>query len=158
VTSDPAAARAADTVGGDALEGDASDGATSDGDAPTGDALAERRAALDRLRRFGGERLVRSMGAVFLAAMPERLDAARGALADGDFAGVAGAAHGLRASCAQFGAGDAARLGAALEEAAGRADRGRCAALLEAGGGRVRVVPGVARTGAGRRRGRSRPA
>ncbi len=98
--------------------------------APAADESAERRAALARLRRFGGERLVRNMAALFLDALPERLDAARRAAAADDAAALAAAAHSLRSSCAQFGAGEAARLCAAVEGAAERGDRRAAATLV----------------------------
>jgi HPt (histidine-containing phosphotransfer) domain-containing protein len=83
-----------------------------------GDAVAERRAALDRLRRFGGERLLRDMTAIFVEALGERVAAARAAVARSDPDGLEKAAHALRSSCGQFGAGLAARLSAEIESQA----------------------------------------
>jgi HPt (histidine-containing phosphotransfer) domain-containing protein len=91
--------------------------------------VAERRAALARLRRFGGARLVRDMAALFLAETPERVDAARRALAAGDRDALARAAHALRSSLGQFGATAAASACAELEAAAA----GAPASELEAG-------------------------
>jgi HPt (histidine-containing phosphotransfer) domain-containing protein len=61
-------------------------------------------AALDRLKRFGGGKLLREMIALFLAAAPERLAAAR-AGADADNASeMEMALHSLKSSAAQLGA------------------------------------------------------
>jgi HPt (histidine-containing phosphotransfer) domain-containing protein len=60
--------------------------------------------ALDRLRRFGGGKLLREMIALFLAAAPERIEAARSAGARGDIAGAELALHSLKSSSAQLGA------------------------------------------------------
>jgi HPt (histidine-containing phosphotransfer) domain-containing protein len=60
------------------------------------------------------------MAVLFVAGMAERLAAARAALGTGDRAALAAAAHGLRSSCAQFGAETAAGCCQALEDAAGR--------------------------------------
>jgi HPt (histidine-containing phosphotransfer) domain-containing protein len=97
-----------------------------------GDALAERRAALDRLRRFGGERLLRDMTAIFVEALGERVAAARAAVARSDPDGLEKAAHALRSSCGQFGAGAAARLSAEIEsQAAGGAPPSSLAGAVE---------------------------
>lgn len=61
-------------------------------------------AALERLKRFGGGKLLREMIALFLAAAPERIDAARGAGARGDASAVEAALHSLKSSSAQLGA------------------------------------------------------
>lgn len=61
-------------------------------------------AALDRLRRFGGGKLLREMIGLFLAAAPERLIAARGAIAAANVAGAELALHSLKSSSAQLGA------------------------------------------------------
>jgi HPt (histidine-containing phosphotransfer) domain-containing protein len=76
------------------------------------------REALERLRRFGGDALVRDMAAIFLADMPERLARARVALARRDVAAVAYAAHTMKSSAAQFGAGALAALCGEAERAA----------------------------------------
>jgi HPt (histidine-containing phosphotransfer) domain-containing protein len=79
-------------------------------------------AALARLRRFGGERLVRDMAAIFIADMPERLALARSALAAENVDRVAYAAHTMKSSAAQFGAGALERLCADAERAARAGD------------------------------------
>ena len=77
--------------------------------------LEERRAALARLRRFGGDRLMRDMAAMFLRLLEERVSAARLAVARGDGETLARAAHSLRSSCGQFGASSAAEVCADIE-------------------------------------------
>jgi HPt (histidine-containing phosphotransfer) domain-containing protein len=73
---------------------------------PTSDAglPATDRSALDRLRRFGGQKLLGDMITLFLAAAPERLAAAREALSRRDAPGVEQALHALKSSAAQLGA------------------------------------------------------
>lgn len=61
-------------------------------------------AALDRLKRFGGGKLLREMISLFLTAAPERLTAARNAVRDGDAAGAELSLHSLKSSSAQLGA------------------------------------------------------
>ena len=61
-------------------------------------------AALDRLRRFGGGKLLRDMIALFLVAAPERLASARSALAADNVGGTELALHSLKSSSAQLGA------------------------------------------------------
>jgi HPt (histidine-containing phosphotransfer) domain-containing protein len=61
-------------------------------------------AALDRLKRFGGGKLLGEMIALFLAAAPERIAAARTAFTGGDMAGAELALHSLKSSSAQLGA------------------------------------------------------
>jgi two-component system sensor histidine kinase/response regulator len=61
-------------------------------------------AALDRLKRFGGGKLLGEMIALFLAAAPERIAAARTASTGGDAAAAELALHSLKSSSAQLGA------------------------------------------------------
>lgn len=61
-------------------------------------------AALDRLRRFGGVKLLREMIALFLTAAPERLAVVRNGLVTGDADAVERALHSLKSSSAQLGA------------------------------------------------------
>jgi len=79
-------------------------------------------AALDRLVRFGGEKLLASMIDVFRSNGRERLDAARAALDAGDAAAAALAVHSLKSSAAQLGAMKLSGLCADAEVAA-RAER-----------------------------------
>ena len=60
--------------------------------------------SLDRLKRFGGGKLLREMVVLYLAAAPERLDAARDALAAGNVKQVEDSLHSLKSSSAQLGA------------------------------------------------------
>jgi two-component system sensor histidine kinase/response regulator len=75
---------------------------------PTGEAEAPLPAldpaALERLKRFGGAKLLGEMIALFLAAAPERIAAARAALATEDAAATELALHSLKSSSAQLGA------------------------------------------------------
>lgn len=61
-------------------------------------------AALDRLKRFGGGKLLGEMIALFLAAAPERIAAARTASTGDDVAAAEMALHSLKSSSAQLGA------------------------------------------------------
>jgi HPt (histidine-containing phosphotransfer) domain-containing protein len=61
-------------------------------------------AALDRLRRFGGGKLLTEMIGLFLEALPERLEAARAGLVAGEASEVERALHSLKSSSAQLGA------------------------------------------------------
>jgi HPt (histidine-containing phosphotransfer) domain-containing protein len=90
-------------------------------------------AALERLRRFGGERLLAAMIASFLEHAPSRLDAARAALAAGDAEGVRAALHALRSSAGQLGAaGLAARCAEGEALARGSAVAGLAALVAAA--------------------------
>jgi HPt (histidine-containing phosphotransfer) domain-containing protein len=60
--------------------------------------------ALDRLKRFGGGKLLREMIALFLAAAPERIAAARVGHLAADAPAVELALHSLKSSAAQLGA------------------------------------------------------
>jgi len=60
--------------------------------------------ALESLRRFGGEKLLREMTALFLSSAPPRLATARVAAAANDAEGVRRAAHSLKSSAGQLGA------------------------------------------------------
>ncbi|MES2178318.1 MAG: Hpt domain-containing protein [Gemmatimonadota bacterium] len=61
-------------------------------------------ASLDRLKRFGGGKLLNEMISLFLSAAPERVDAARSGLAANDVSAVENAMHSLKSSSAQLGA------------------------------------------------------
>jgi HPt (histidine-containing phosphotransfer) domain-containing protein len=60
--------------------------------------------ALDRLRRFGGGKLLAEMIALFLAVAPERVASARQAHQAGDGPALERALHSLKGSAAQLGA------------------------------------------------------
>ena len=87
-------------------------------DAPASAAPLEGQEALDRLRRFGGDRLARDMVTLFADSVPERFAAARAALVAGDAETLVRTMHGLKSSSAQLGGPAAARLCAAVEHAA----------------------------------------
>ena len=91
----------------------------------------DRREALARLRRFGGDRLVRDLWAIFAEDAPGRLAAARAGAAAGDAAAVRLATHSLRSSCAQLGATGAAAPREAAERAAAAGDLAPVPALLD---------------------------
>ncbi|MDB4918008.1 MAG: hypothetical protein JWM95_5652 [Gemmatimonadetes bacterium] len=60
--------------------------------------------ALDRLRRFGGGKLLGEMINLFITTAPERIDAARKGLAAEDIPATEMALHSLKSSSAQLGA------------------------------------------------------
>ena len=60
--------------------------------------------ALARLRRFGGDKLVREMIDLYLTTAPERLAAARNGASSGDLPSTELALHSLKSSSAQLGA------------------------------------------------------
>jgi two-component system sensor histidine kinase RpfC len=60
--------------------------------------------ALERLRRFGGNKLLGDMITLFLAAVPQRLGAARSGLARAECHVVEHELHALKSSAAQLGA------------------------------------------------------
>jgi HPt (histidine-containing phosphotransfer) domain-containing protein len=97
----------------------------SDGGDPPG-ALA----ALDRLRGFGGEPLLRDMAAIFVTDTPARIARLERGLAEGNAAAVAYAAHTMKSSFAQFGAAALERLCADAERAARAGDLAPVGALL----------------------------
>jgi HPt (histidine-containing phosphotransfer) domain-containing protein len=68
--------------------------------------------ALDRLRRFGGGKLLGEMIALFLSVSPERVATARQAHAAGDLPILERAFHSLKGSAAQLGALRLQRLSA----------------------------------------------
>ena len=68
-------------------------------DLPTTDATA-----LDRLRRFGGGKLLSEMISLFLTAAPERIGAARAGVTANDARATEMALHSLKSSSAQLGA------------------------------------------------------
>ena len=60
--------------------------------------------AFARLNRWGGEKLIREMTALFRTEVPARLVAAREAVKAGECVTAERAAHSLKSSCAQLGA------------------------------------------------------
>ncbi|HEV7993939.1 MAG TPA: Hpt domain-containing protein [Gemmatimonadaceae bacterium] len=67
-------------------------------------------AALARLRRFGGDKLLREMIDLYLEGAPERLVAARTAVATNDLPSAELALHSLKSSSAQLGAARVGKL------------------------------------------------
>lgn len=61
-------------------------------------------AALERLRRFGGDKLLGDMISLFLESVPQRLGAARAGFARGECDAVEHELHALKSSAAQLGA------------------------------------------------------
>jgi HPt (histidine-containing phosphotransfer) domain-containing protein len=84
-------------------------------------------AAIDRLRGFGGEKLVRGMVELFVANAPARMFEAREALDCGDSAALRAALHGLKSSAGQLGVTTVYGACVAGEEAASRGELSACA-------------------------------
>lgn len=61
-------------------------------------------ASLERLKRFGGGKLLGEMISLFLSTAPERIEAVRSGLAHGDAKAAEMAFHSLKSSSAQLGA------------------------------------------------------
>ena len=104
--------------------------------------------ALERLRRFGGNKLLGDMITLFLAAVPQRLGAARSGLTRGDFHVVEHELHALKSSAAQLGALRMHRLsqeGERLAKAGATEGLGRILDDLDAEEPRVREWLGAAR-------------
>jgi len=67
-------------------------------------------AALDRLRRFGGGKLLNEMIGLFVSTAPDRIQAARTGVETGNVAAAEMALHSLKSSSAQLGAMQMQRL------------------------------------------------
>ena len=85
-------------------------------------------AALDRLRSFGGEKLLKGMIELFVQNAPSRAADAREALDCGDMAALRAALHALKSSAGQLGATTVHQACVAGEELASRGELGACAA------------------------------
>lgn len=83
--------------------------------------------AIDRLRGFGGPKLVRGMIELFLRNAPIKAADAREALDCGDSAALRAALHGLKSSAGQLGAHSVYQACIAGEEAASRGELQPCA-------------------------------
>lgn len=83
-------------------------------------------AALDRLRAFGGVRLLHGMIELFMANAPARVADAREALDCGDAAALRAALHGLKSSAGQLGAVTVHQACIAGEELASRGEMSAC--------------------------------
>ena len=88
--------------------------------------------ALQRLRRFGGDALLRELIALFREIGPQRLHVARQALGRSDAEGVRRNLHALKSSGAQLGANRIQRLSAQGEQSAAAGELGSVPALLDA--------------------------
>src|SRR5262245_28530020 len=88
-------------------------------------------AALERLRSFGGERLLSGMIELFMANAPTKAADAREALDCGDSAALRAALHGLKSSAGQLGAMSVHQACVAGEELASRGDLGACATHVQ---------------------------
>lgn len=106
----------------------------STGPTPWGrhEAPANDDAALERLRRFGGEKLLSRMIELFLVAAPERIGAARAGVAALDAQAVELALHSLKSSAAQLGALRMQRLSERGESLARHGSLHGVAELVEA--------------------------
>jgi HPt (histidine-containing phosphotransfer) domain-containing protein len=87
--------------------------------------------ALDRLHRFGGDKLVRGMVELFVANAPRRAAEAREALDCGDAAALRSALHGLKSSAGQLGATSVYQACVAGEGHASRGDLSACSPHVE---------------------------
>jgi HPt (histidine-containing phosphotransfer) domain-containing protein len=75
-------------------------------------------AAIERLRRLGGDALTGKMASLFLGLAPERLRAAHEGLIAGDHDAIRRAAHSLKSSAGNIGAGAILEDSGRLEDAA----------------------------------------
>lgn len=88
-------------------------------------------AALDRLRGFGGDKLVRGMVELFVANAPARAADAREALDCGDAAALRAALHALKSSAGQLGATTVYAACVSGEELASRGELSACVPHVE---------------------------
>jgi HPt (histidine-containing phosphotransfer) domain-containing protein len=84
-------------------------------------------AALDRLRKFGGDALLKGMIELFVENAPRRVSEAREALDCGDAAALRAALHGLKSSAGQLGVTSVFQACLAGEDLASRGDLPECA-------------------------------
>ena len=87
--------------------------------------------ALDRLRKFGGEKLLSGMIELFVRNAPSRMADAREALDCGDTAALRAALHALKSSAGQLGAMSVHQACVAGEELASRGELVQCAAHVQ---------------------------
>ena len=88
-------------------------------------------ASLERLRRFGGGKLLGEMIALFVSAAPERISAARAGVAARDAHATEQAMHSLKSSAAQLGALRMQRLCEQAETLARAGSVDQIAALVQ---------------------------
>lgn len=89
-------------------------------------------AAIDRLRRLGGDELVRRMGDLFVTLGEERVAAARAGVTYGDLDTIERAAHSLKSSAGNVGAVALQRHAETVERAAAEHRRADAVAGVEA--------------------------
>lgn len=87
--------------------------------------------ALARLNRWGGDKLIREMTALFRTEVPTRLLAAREAVREGQCVAAEQAAHSLKSSCAQLGAARMRALSERVEVLSAAGTLGAVGALLD---------------------------
>jgi HPt (histidine-containing phosphotransfer) domain-containing protein len=87
--------------------------------------------ALERLRGFGGEKLLHGMIELFVKNAPSKAAEAREALDCGDSAALRAALHGLKSSAGQLGASTVHQACVAGEELASRGELARCAPYVQ---------------------------
>ena len=83
------------------------------------------RSALDRLREWGGDRLLEQMIRLFLENSPERLEQIRRGLEEGPLSVAERGAHSLKSSAANVGAREVSRIAQEMEDAASEGDGDR---------------------------------
>jgi HPt (histidine-containing phosphotransfer) domain-containing protein len=86
--------------------------------------------ALDRLREWGGEKLLAQMVRLFLENAPQRMAQVRLGAGEGDVKEAERGAHSLKSSAANLGAQRVRNLAADAERAASAGDREAVATLL----------------------------
>jgi two-component system sensor histidine kinase RpfC len=88
-------------------------------------------AALDRLRKFGGDALLKGMVELFEENAPRRVAEAREALECGDAAALRAALHGLKSSAGQLGVVTVFQACVTGEELASRGELTACAVHVQ---------------------------
>lgn len=88
-------------------------------------------AALERLRRLGGDEFTKKMIDLFLGFAEGKIAAARQAYAAGDLPAVAKAVHPIKSSAGNVGACQVQELSARIEDLAERQETGSLAAPLQ---------------------------
>lgn len=113
----------------DAIKKHLPEGSPSTGPTPNA-VLPLEEAAMDRLRRLGGNQFVGQMISLFLDYAQTKLTDAQRASVAGDCAGVAKAAHPIKSSAGNVGANRVQEVAASLEETATRQQLGEVNRLL----------------------------
>jgi HPt (histidine-containing phosphotransfer) domain-containing protein len=88
--------------------------------------------AIERLREWGGDKLVAQMVKLFLANSPTRVDQIRNGVAGSDLKETERGAHSLKSSAANVGAEEVRRISLAMEGAATAGDLTTVADLIPA--------------------------